>query len=361
MCAVQMTDTIEEDILDVCDRVGEALQGLSGSTILAAGGGGFIGSFFLDVIAYASDHILEQPATLVCVDNYQTGMPDRVAHLRDSDNFVFRRHDITEPLDLGHDVDYIIHMASIASPPRYRENRLPTVDVNVLGTRNLLELARQHSVKSFLYLSSSEVYGDPSPDALPTPETYPGNVSFTGPRACYDESKRLAECLCAIYYEQFGLPVKVVRPFNVYGPRLNLDDGRVMPDFIRNALDGNPIELYSDGRATRSFCYISDAVAASLLLLLSSNNGEPFNVGNDEEITIERLAQEVSLAFDDHPNVQFASSKDPDYLVDNPQRRCPDLTKVKQAIPWEPTVMLREGIRRTIQWHKEHPGDAAWM
>jgi len=353
-----MTDTIQRDAMDVCDRMGEALHGLSGSTILAAGGGGFIGSFVLDVIAYSNDHILEQPATVICVDNYKTGSADRIAHLRASDNFTFRQHDITEPLELDHDVDYIIHMASIASPPRYRENRLPTVDVNVLGTRNLLELARQNPVKGFLYLSSSEVYGDPPASALPTPESYTGNVSFTGPRACYDESKRLAECLCSIYYEQYDVPIKVIRPFNVYGPRLNLDDGRVMPDFIRNGLDGNPIEVYSDGKATRSFCYISDAIAASLLLMLSNHNGEPFNVGNDEEITIEGLAQEVNLAFDDQLSVRFASSDDPDYLVDNPQRRCPDLTKVKQAIPWEPTITLREGIRRTIQWYRDQPGDA---
>jgi len=271
--------------------------------------------------------------------------------LQDRADFRFIQHDLVIPLSLDEDVAYFVHGASIASPTQYRKFPLQTIDVNVVGTRHLLELARRRQARSFVYLSSSEVYGDPVPEAIPTPESYRGNVSSTGPRACYDESKRLAETLCFTYYREFGLPVIVVRPFNVYGPRMRLDDGRVIPDFVRDALEGSEIRVFSDGRVTRSFCYVSDAITAILLLMVSDVHGEVFNIGNNEEITIEDLAYKVARLFGGR-KVRLVTNPDANYLTDSPRRRCPDITKVCSLINWEPTVTLREGLGRTAKWYR---------
>jgi dTDP-glucose 4,6-dehydratase/UDP-glucuronate decarboxylase len=346
---------VEQDLDDICKRIGARLPALSGLTLLVAGGGGFLPSYILDAVAYANDHFLDRPCQLVCVDNFITGLPERMAHLQIRPDFHFIHHDIIKPLALDQGIDYIIHAASIASPPLYRKYPLQTIDVNVLGTRNLLDLSRQKNVKSFLYLSSSEIYGDPVPEAIPTPESYLGNVSCTGPRACYDESKRLAETLCMIYHREFGVPVNIVRPFNVYGPRLRLDDGRVIPDFLKDALSGHAITSFSDGKATRSFCYISDAVTAMLLLLLSDCRGETFNVGNDEEVTIESVAGQINALFGNRPGIGYAKNADIHYLSDNPRRRCPDLNKLKHEIPWKPMVDLRQGLQRTVRWYLDQP------
>jgi nucleoside-diphosphate-sugar epimerase len=349
-------DIVGEDVQDICERVGESLKRLEGATLLVAGGGGFLASYLLDAVIYANNNLLDEPCRLIALDNFVTGHPQRLAHLLGRPDFTFIRCDLTQPLDLNEPIDFVIHAASIASPKVYRKYPLETVEVNVAGTRNLLELARRAKVKSLLYLSSSEVYGDPPDDAIPTPETYRGNVSTIGPRACYDESKRLAESLGWIYWHQFDVPVKTVRPFNVYGPRLRLDDGRVIPDFLGDALKGRSITLYSDGKSTRSFCYVADAAVALLLLLLSSHDGEAFNVGHDEEVAIESVAEMVNEIFGGEPGIRFAKSSDVHYLTHSPRRRCPDLTRVKRAIPWEPVVNLREGLRRTADSYSHEAG-----
>ena len=343
---------IREDLTSICKRMGSSLGSFEGSTLLVAGGTGFLPSFFVDAVAYANEHLFKEPCRILCVDNFITGDMGRLEHLKDNPHVVFLRQDITEPLLLDGAIDYVIHAASIASPPIYRKYPLRTVDVNVFGTRNLLDLAVSKGTKSFLYLSSSEIYGDPTPEDIPTAEVYRGNVSCTGPRACYDESKRLAETLCSIYASEHHVPVKIVRPFNVYGPRLSLNDGRIVPDILKNGLQGKPLVLYSDGRATRSFCYVADAVVAMLLILLSSYDGEAFNVGNDEEVSIGKLAQEASSLFVPQSEIRFETSDDVHYLTDNPVRRCPDLAKVKQSIPWQPIIGLNEGLRRTIAWYQ---------
>ncbi len=190
---------------------------------------------------------------------------------------------------------------------------------------------------------------------MPTTEEYWGNVSATGPRAPYDESKRLGETLCMTYFRQYGTPVKLVRPFNVYGPGLRLDDGRVVPDFIANALAGGPITLLSDGRATRSFCYISDFVVGLLHLLVADVGGQAFNLGNDEEVQIRQVAETVAEAAGGL-TVDLGTSADPLYLTDNPQRRCPDLTKTKATIDWTPSVSLRDGLARTLEHYRAEQG-----
>jgi UDP-glucuronate decarboxylase len=222
----------------------------------------------------------------------------------------------------------------------------------------MLDLAQRQGARSILYMSTSEIYGDPDPAFIPTAEDYRGNVSCNGPRACYDESKRMAEALCGIYHSLYRTPVKVMRPFNVYGPGQRLDDRRIVPDLIAAALDRQPLVLYSDGRATRSFCYISDAIRAMWHVLLSDANGEAFNVGNDErEISISDFAGELAAIAGDPPlQVIHRASDDPQYLTDNPQRRCPDLRKLRSRFPWTPAVGLAEGLRRTLQSYQEPHG-----
>ena len=194
---------------------------------------------------------------------------------------------------MENDVDFIIHAASIASPPTYRKFPIKTVDVNYQGTKNLLELAKEKNVKSMLLLSSSEIYGDP--EVIPTPESYRGKVSCTGPRACYDESKRLAETISILYFQQFNIPIKIARPFNVYGPYLNLNDGRIIPDFMNNAMNKSEIIIHSDGTPTRSFCYVTDAINGFFKLLFSKHDGVICNVGNDQEISVKKVAETMGF------------------------------------------------------------------
>jgi UDP-glucuronate decarboxylase len=346
---------IAEDLEAIAEAARPALETLSGTTVLVAGAAGFLPSYIVDALAHANERLDQNPCHILCVDNLKTGVPERLAHLQDRSDVSFMQADVTEPLaDIR--PDYIVHAASIASPIWYRKFPLETIDINVTGTRHLLELARSTQVRGFLYLSSSEIYGDPPPDRIPTTEDYWGHVSPVGPRACYDESKRLAETLCMTYFRSFGVPVKIMRPFNVYGPRLRLDDGRIVPDLISDALAKKPLTLYSDGRATRSFCYVSDAAAAIINVLAADVAGEAFNVGNDEEVTIQRLAETVDEVSGNRAGVQLAQSEDPDYVKDNPQRRCPSLEKIRQATGWVPRISLREGIDRTLRSYRNGVG-----
>lgn len=345
---------VEEDLDQILTRSSPALRQLAGRTVLITGAAGFLLSYVVDALAHANDRLIDEPCRVVAVDNMIVSDSRRLAHLEGRSDVVFRQANVVEGVPFDDPLDYIVHGASIASPKWYRRYPLETIDVNVGGTRRLLELARRHEAR-FLLLSSSEIYGDPPPERIPTDEDYWGHVSPTGPRAPYDESKRLAETLCATFHRQFGTPVVIVRPFNVYGPRLSLDDGRVIPDFLRDALAGDPVSLLSDGRPTRSFCYVSDFVAALLLLLVEGVPGEAYNVGNDEEVSIRGVAELVAeLA--GTPGVRSGESSDPDYLADNPSRRCPDLRKTKTAIAWIPDVPLQAGVARTLAHYREDAG-----
>lgn len=343
---------VTQDVESVCERASGALKQLAGRRLVVAGAAGFLPSHLVDAVAHANDTFLDEPCQIVCLDNFVTGSADRLAHLRGRADVVLRRSDISQGVDLDDAADFVVHAASIASPTWYRRFPLETIDVNVGGTRHLLDLALEQGVARLLYLSSSEIYGDPPPDRVPTSEDYWGHVSSMGPRAPYDESKRLAETLCTTYHRVHGLPVVIVRPFNVYGPRLRLDDGRVVPDFVSDALAGRPIVVRSDGRVTRSFCYVADFVAAALFLLVDGVPGEAYNVGNDDEVTIAELA-EVVADLGGGLGVHYEASEDPAYLVDNPSRRSPDLTKTKASIPWEPVVPLRAGLSRTLSYYRE--------
>ncbi|MGH9685843.1 MAG: NAD-dependent epimerase/dehydratase family protein [Candidatus Acidiferrales bacterium] len=348
---------IAEDMSSVLHELGDSPHRLRGATLLVTGASGFLCSYFVDTVATLNDLGLDPPCHVIAVDNLRTGVPERLAHLEGRNDVSFVRHDVTLPLAIDRHVDWIIHGASVASPTFYRRYPLDTIDVNVTGTRLMLELSRKDCIKSLLYLSTSEIYGDPEPAFIPTPEHYRGYVSCTGPRACYDESKRLAETLCLNYYRLFSVPVKIVRPFNVYGPGQPLGDGRIIPDLMKATLRRDPIELFSDGRATRAFCYVSDAIAAMWHVLLSDANGEVFNVGNDqEETSISALADKMCMiAGPPSISVERRTSIDEHYLTDNPRRRCPDLTKLRAAFSWEPKVSLTQGLSRTLRSYATEP------
>lgn len=345
---------ILEDVKQIANSVGRDFSKLEGKTLLISGGGGFLGGYFLDTVAFLNKNKFKKPAKVICIDNFISGIPKRIAHLQEDKNFVFITQDICKPFKTSEPVHFIVHAASIASPIFYREHPIETMDANVGGLRNLLELAREKKVESFLFFSTSEIYGDPTEGNIPTPETYRGNVSCTGPRACYDESKRFGETLCVNFHRVHNVPAKCARPFNVFGPGLRLDDKRVIPDFMTNALAGSHIVLLSDGKAMRSFCYISDAMAGFWKILLSKHEGEAFNIGNDEiEISMLDLARMVAEVGGGTSEVKFKQSEDKDYTVDNPQRRCPDLKKARTLLNYEPKIGIKEGLKRIYEWYTQ--------
>lgn len=348
------TSVVQEDARTVVAALGPSLEPLAGTTLLVTGAAGFLCATLLDVIAELNRSSAKKPCRVLGLDNFRTGLPERLSHLANDPAFRFATQDVTETFDPGEKVDWILHGAGIASPTFYRRFPLETIDVNVGGLRRMLDLARTACVRGIVYLSTSEIYGDPDPSAVPTPETYRGFVSCTGPRACYDESKRLGETLCVTYHSLFGTPVKIVRPFNVYGPCQRLDDRRIIPDLMAAALAGQPLVLLSDGSARRAFCYVRDFVAGLLGVLTGGEPGQAYNVGNDEEVTIRSVAETVAgIAATPPLPVTFASSPDRNYLTDNPQRRCPDLSKVRAATGYRPRVPLREGLSRTFRSYRE--------
>ena len=326
----------------------------SGKSILLTGGAGFLGTQFSHYFMYLNEEkIIDEPCTLYCLDNYLRGTPSWMEYFKGREDFKVIKADITAKNDIPQ-CDFVIHAASVASPIFYRKHPIETMDANVIGLRHLLDHFRTNGCESFLYFSTSEIYGDPFPEFIPTKETYRGNVSCTGPRACYDESKRYGETLCVNFFQQYGLPVKIARPFNNFGPGLRIDDGRVLPDFFNDVLHGRNIKLLSDGKATRTFCYITDAITGYLLILLSEHHGESFNIGVESpEISMRDIADLVIKAAGTNQMVEFGESADKHYLTDNPQRRCPDISKARQMLGYDPNMSLEEGLRRTYEYYAD--------
>ena len=266
-------------------------------------------------------------------------------------NIFIEQKDIVKNLDYPK-IDMIIHAASIASPTFYRKYPIETIEANIIGLKNLLDFSASFKIEEFLFFSTSEIYGDPDAKNIPTNETYRGYVSCTGPRACYDESKRLGETLCVNYFQQHNVPVKIVRPFNNYGPGLNINDKRVIPDFFNDVLNGRDITIYSNGLATRTFCYISDAIEGYLRVLLSNYNGESFNIGTDSpEISIKELAELIIKISGKSLELNFLESKDVNYLTDNPQRRCPSIEKARSLLGYNPKISLDTGLKKTLNYY----------
>src|SRR6185295_6039426 len=303
--AAMMTaeQVVTGDLEYMAECLRDEFRQMAGTRVLLTGGAGFLGHYFVQSALHwnkvAGAHT--DPISLAVFDNFSRGMPAWLARHTGNPALTLVRHDIRHPLpaDMGH-YEYIIHAASIASPTYYRRDPIATMDANVNGLRVLLEYARQEQeagrpVSGFLFFSSSEIYGDPSPDAIPTPETYRGLVSCTGPRACYDEAKRYGETLCVNFAQQRGISVKVARPFNNYGPGLKISDRRVIPDFARDILAGRDIVMLSDGSPRRTFCYATDAVAGYYKVLVKGRPGEPYNIGVERpELSMLELAERLA-------------------------------------------------------------------
>jgi len=360
------SEVVRTDIEYILSSLRLELDQLAGNKILITGGAGFLGYYLVQsLLDYNKMHDKKDFINIVVYDNYVRGVPQWLINLKKNPQLKLVKYDITDPLSAITDhFSYIIHAASIASPTYYRKYPLQTMDANVKGLRNLLEYSLRQKeegkpLKSFLFFSTSEIYGDPSPSHIPTPETYRGNVSCTGPRACYDESKRYGETLCVTFAEEFNIPVTIARPFNNYGPGLKITDRRVIPDFMRDVLQDKNIKLFSDGSPSRTFCYITDAIIGYFKILVNGKAGEPYNIGLSEpEITIKDLAEKtISVGqslLDYSGKLEFATSNDPGYLVDNPNRRCPDITKAQEQLGYEPKVDLEEGLYRNLLWYKEN-------
>ena len=289
------------------------------------------------------DRLLVEGHAVVAVDNFLTGAERNVAHLHGHAQFRLIRHDITQPLAVDGPLDAVLNMASPASPKHYLQHAIATLDVGSAGTRHMLELARAKSAR-FLLTSTSECYGDPLEH--PQRETYWGNVNPVGPRSCYDESKRFAEALTMAYHRTYGMPTNIARIFNTYGPRMKLDDGRVVPAFIDQALRGDALTIFGDGSQTRSFCYVSDLVDG-LYRLMQSDERYPVNLGNPNEMTIREFAERILRATGgSSPIVNRALPED------DPRKRQPEISKARRLLGWEPRVPLEEGLRLTLDYFR---------
>src|SRR3990167_5516749 len=349
-----MHKVIREDIKDISFRLGKSASLLSGKTVLVTGGLGFLGRYIVGTIEYLSENLLSVPCRLIVVDNHITSIGQKLFILNKKSKVSYIEHDITKPLNIKGRVDFIIHAAGIASPIYYTRYPLQAIDVAVAGTRNMLNLAKKKNAESFLFFSSSEIYGDPPSDKIPTPETYNGNVSPIGPRACYDESKRLGETLCMTYYSLYKTPIKIVRPFNVFGPGMNYLDHRVIPSIIYGAMNKKDILIHSNGKQTRTFCYVTDAINAFFKVLLSIESGQVYNVGNsDNEISMNDLAKLIGKVLNKKIKIKNVSYPK-NYPADEPLRRCPDITKLRRKLNYSPKINLEAGFKRTAVWCKEN-------
>lgn len=304
--------------------------------ILLAGAAGFIGS-------HLTDRLLQEGHTVIGVDSLITGRRENLEHLDGHPRFQFVEHDVTTPIEIGGPLDWVMHFASPASPPKYLRVPIETLRVNAEGTFHLLELARTKGAAFFL-ASTSEVYGDPL--VHPQPETYWGNVNPVGPRAVYDEGKRYAEAMVTAYHRHYELPIRIVRIFNTYGPRMDPNDGRVVSNFITQALRREPITVYGDGSQTRSFCYIDDLVNG-IVGLMRIEYALPVNLGNPNEYTMLQLADLVARLAGNKIDIVFKPLP-----TDDPKRRKPDIRRASSLLDWHPTVPLEEGIRRTISYFR---------
>lgn len=305
--------------------------------ILIAGGAGFIGGKLCE-------YLLSLGHNLICIDSLCTGSLNNINHLITQKKITFINQDITKTISIDFvKIDQIYHLACPASPEQYQKNPLHTIETNYVGTRNLLDLAKQHKAK-FLLTSTSEIYGDP--EISPQSESYNGNVRTMGPRACYDEGKRIAESLVYIYSQEFGVDTRVARIFNTYGPTMQVNDGRVISNFIVNALTDKPLVIYGEGTQSRSFCYIDDMVTG-IIALMNSQHSEPVNLGLDNEVSILEVAKKIIQLIDTQSEIVFVEGR-----TDEPQHRRPLLDKAKLILKWEATVGLEEGLLKSIDYYR---------
>ncbi|TFF97226.1 MAG: SDR family oxidoreductase [Promethearchaeota archaeon] len=351
-----MKYNIENDINEIIKRLEEDNISFEGQTILVTGGAGFLGSWVCDVL-------VRQGAYCLCIDNLTSGSTTNIDHLQKYENFRFINHDISKPIYFGlshhpkgicigdiKKIDIVMHMASRASPFEFKEYPISILKSNTLGTMNALGIAKSHNAL-FFYTSTSEIYGNPPNEVIPTPETYFGNVNPLGPRSCYDESKRAGEAFVKAYELQHDINIKIVRIFNTSGPRIRYGPkfGRVVPNFIHQALSEFDITVFGDGSQTRSFTYVTDEIEGILKIVFKEGAlGEVINLGNNKEYTILELAKMIKELTGSNSEIVFKRLP-----VDDPERRCPDLTKAKKILNWEPSTSLRESLEKTIAWFRK--------
>ena len=348
---------ISQDVVEINERLKKEGVTFEDKTILVTGGAGFLGSWVCDVL-------VKQNAYCICLDNLTSGQPKNIIHLMEEDNFRFINHDISYPIYFGMSyhplgicisdikkIDIIMHMASRASPFEFKVNPISILRSNTLGTLNSLGIAKFHNA-IFFYTSTSEVYGNPPEEAVPSPESYFGHVNPVGPRSCYDESKRAGEAFIKAYELQHQMRTKIVRIFNTSGPRIRHgpEFGRVVPNFINQALNDEDITIFGDGSQTRSFIYIVDEIEGILKMVYKDEaNGEVINLGNDKEYTILELANIIKDLTNSKSKIVFKPLP-----IDDPVRRCPDIAKAKKILNWKPTTSLEDGLKKTIAWFKDN-------
>ena len=305
-------------------------------SILVTGGAGFLGS-------HLCERLLERGDNVICLDNFFTGRKQNVTHLLANPRFELIRHDIVHPIFI--EADQIYNLACPASPVAYQFNPIKTIKTSTVGVVNILGLAKRCRAR-ILHASTSEVYGDPT--VHPQREDYWGNVNPLGPRSCYDEGKRVAESLCINYHHEHQLQVRIIRIFNTYGPRMDPNDGRVISNFITQALRGEPLTIYGDGKQTRSFCYVDDLLRGMMALMDQDDETGPVNIGNPGEYTMLQLAEEVLRAIPESKStITFVPLPQ-----DDPKQRCPDITKAKSLLGWSPTIDLKTGLKRTVEYYR---------
>lgn len=332
-----------------------------GSTVLFTGGAGFLGFYFIHFLTHYQKELGVKK--VICLDNFQVGEPKWLKDLSaqgkvELHKFNVITDDIANVPGAG-EANLIYHMASIASPIFYRKYPIETLDANIWGLRRLLDFYCEKNIRGFAFYSSSEIYGDPTPENIPTPETYRGNVDCQGPRACYDEAKRFGETMCYLFHQKYNMPITIIRPFNNYGPGMRLNDARVPADFANAVRQNQDIVMFSDGSPTRTFCYISDAITGYLKCIAHAADGfEAFNIGMDRpEISIRRLAEIYTEAgkeiFSYNGKARFAVSEDAEYLRNNPNRRCPVIDKARRLLGYNPQVDVEQGVRYFLEYVKE--------
>ncbi len=304
---------------------------------VVTGGAGFLGS-------HLCDKLLAEGWEVLALDNFITGAKGNLSHLKHNKKFRFQRADVSKPLKVAGKVNYVLHFASPASPPDYLKYPIATMMVGSVGTQNALELALKKKAK-FLLASTSECYGDP--EISPQHEEYWGHVNPIGPRGVYDEAKRFSEAMTMAYNRYHKVDTHIVRIFNTYGPRMRLNDGRALPNFVYQALSGQPLTIYGDGKQTRSFCYVADLIEG-IYRLMMSNEHLPVNLGNPQEMTILEFAERIRKQFENPPPIVFEPLPQ-----DDPKRRCPDISKAKRILKWEPKVGLEEGLKLTLAYFKQ--------
>jgi len=333
--------TNKNEVGEIIRNLGDIRRSIEGKNVLVTGGAGFLGSWICEVL-------IDQGATVICLDNLVSGLKANIEPLMDNANFTFIEHDITRPIFFDEPLDIIMHLASRASPFEFEKYPIQILKANTLGIWIALGIAKKHHAR-FLYTSTSEVYG--AATEIPTPEEYRGNVNPTGQRSCYDEAKRCGESFVIAYKMEHNLDVRIARIFNTYGPRMRAEGvyGRVIPRFIEQALRNKPITIFGDGTQTRSFCYVTDQVEGLLkLAFIDEASGMVVNIGNDEEITILELARVIKELMHSESELEFHPLPQ-----DDPPRRRPDLTKAKRILGWEPKVSLEEGLKETIKYFRE--------